>query len=99
MKKSELRNIIKEEIERVLSENGEYEARLEMILTPNYFRYKVTLYKDGEIETTYGPYDQYSDFDSEEEFINEIIPLIKQDYKLDKLYVTHKNDRSFKKIM
>jgi len=81
-------------------ENG-YEARLEMIMVRpadegHSYSYKADLYKDGEFETEYGPYD---DFDSEEEFIDEIIPYIKNDYKLDRLYVTHRNDPFFEKVL
>ena len=102
MKKSQLRKIIKEEISKVLSEEGNgYEARLGMIMVRpsdegHSYSYKADLYKDGEFETEYGP---YNDFDSEEEFMEKIIPYIKNDYKLDRLYVTHRNDPFFKKTL
>ena len=100
MKKSQLRQIIKEELKSVLEEENGYEARLEIIMVRpadegHSYSYKADLYKDGEFEIEYGPYD---DFDSEEEFIDEIIPYIKNDYKIDRLYVTHRNDPFFKKI-
>lgn len=88
-------------VKRVLGGENGYEARLEMIMVRpadegHSYSYKADLYKDGEFETEYGPYD---DFDSEEEFIDEIIPYIKNDYKLDRLYVTHRNDPFFEKVL
>ncbi len=97
LKEQDIQHIVK----RVLGGENGYEARLEMIMVRpadegHSYSYKADLYKDGEFETEYGPYD---DFDSEEEFIDEIIPYIKNDYKLDRLYVTHRNDPFFEKVL